>query len=115
MEIDVATETRDGLVIFTVNEEVVDHNNAASLKEKVFLEIADGENRIILNLNNISDLDSSGLGALLFGKRQAENAGGDMVLAGVSSSVRTMIRIAQLTHVFKIFPDVEKAIEFLRT
>ncbi|GAB4369581.1 MAG: STAS domain-containing protein [Calditrichia bacterium] len=111
MEIKYKSEKRENILVFTITQNVVIHNHAASLKEKIFLEIADGNNAIVLDLSPVKEMDSSGLGALLFCKRQANNAGGNMVLVGVDPKVQTMIRIAQLTHVFEIFPSVEEACE----
>ncbi len=112
MDIQYATEKQNEVLVFTVLDEFVNHSNAASLKEKLFVEIAEGNSQLVLNLGNVRELDSSGLGALLFGKRQANNAGGDMVLATVAPGVENMIRIAQLSHVFQIFPDVPSAVNF---
>ncbi len=114
MDIQYSTEKANDVLIFTVLDEHINHSNAASLKEKLFVEVADGNIQLVLDLKNVRDLDSSGLGALLFGKRQANNAGGELVLATVASSVENMIRIAQLSHVFQIFPDVPSALQYFK-
>jgi anti-sigma B factor antagonist len=76
----------------------------------MFLEIANGNIKIILDMNNVSEIDSSGLGALLFGKRQADNAGGNIVLVAVHPSVQSIIRIAQLSRVFDMYNSVDEAL-----
>ncbi len=114
MDIQCQIESKDKVRIITVLDEKVTHDNAPSLKEKLFLEIADGNNQLILDLHRVKDMDSSGLGALLFGKRQANNSGGDLVLVGASENVQTIIRIAQLSRVFEIFPTLEEAIQFFK-
>ncbi len=113
MDIKSSARKEGDIVIFTILDKQVNHSNAASLKEKIFLEIADGNNRIVLDLQNVNDMDSSGLGALLFGKRQADNAGGNMVLGAVTPTVQTMIRIAQLARVFEMQATVENAVASL--
>ncbi len=114
MDIQCTSQKKDNAVIFTIEDNEVNHNNAASLKEKLFLEIADGVKNIILDMKNVTDLDSSGLGALLFGKRQAENSGGSMMLVAVSDNIQTMLRIAQLSRVFESYPSIEDALSALK-
>lgn len=114
MDIQCKTEKKKGTLIFTITHRSVNHNNAASLKEKIFLEIADGNSKLVMDLTQVNEMDSSGLGALLFGKRQANNAGGNMVFVGVNQSIQTMIRIAQLARVFEIFPTLDEAVDSLQ-
>jgi anti-sigma B factor antagonist len=110
MEINIDIENKEEAVIFRIDENEVNHGNAASLKEKLFLEIADGNVRIILDLGKVKEMDSSGLGALLFGKRQATNAGGNMLLVSVQPAVSSMLRIAQLSRVFDMFESADQAL-----
>jgi len=100
MDIQTNIKREKDIVIFTVTDSQINHANAASLKEKLFLEIADGNFRIILDLKQVLEMDSSGIGALLFGKRQAGNAGGNIVLVSVNETIQSLLRIAQLTRVF---------------
>lgn len=110
MEIRVEVNKQDKVLVFTILDKEINHKNAASFKEKLFLQIAQGSPQIVLDLKNVDELDSSGLGALLFGKRQADNAGGNILLVSVNPSVQSMIRIAQLSRVFESFSTVDEAI-----
>ncbi len=110
MKISTEVKDQEGVVVVSVNEETIDHSNSASFKEKLFLEIADGNSNIIINLQDVNEMDSSGLGALLFGKRQANHAGGDVILVAVQPAVHSMLRIAQLSRVFSIFDTIEEAV-----
>ncbi|MEJ2050307.1 MAG: STAS domain-containing protein [Calditrichota bacterium] len=114
MDIQYDFKKQDEVLIFTILDKDITHQNAASLKEKLFVEIAQGHNRIILDLKDVNELDSSGLGALLFGKRQADNAGGNILLVAVKPSVQSMIRIAQLSRVFASYETVEEAMKELQ-
>lgn len=115
MDIQVDIEEQNDIVILSVNEPIIDHSNSASLKEKLFLEIADGKNKIILDLTKVMEMDSSGLGALLFGKRQASHSGGNIFLVGIQPAVDSMLRIAQLSRVFDIFEKTDDAIAHFRS
>ncbi len=115
MEIQSSIERKDNVSIFIVENEKIDHNNAASLKEKLFLEIADGLKYIILDIAKVAKMDSSGMGALLFGKRQADNAAGNLILVGVQPEIQTMLRIAQLARVFETFSTVDDALNSVKS
>ncbi len=91
----------------------VDHHLAAELKEVLYLQSLEEPPTVVLDLSEVQEMDSSGLGALLFGKRQIHARGGDLLLVGVASSVLSMIKIAQLSHVFSVFETVEEALASL--
>lgn len=113
MEFKLAITHKAGVSLLKVLENKIDMNDTVDLKEKIFLEITNGNSRIVLDLSNVEEMDSSGLGALLFGKRQANAAKGDLVLLNANKKVKTILRIAQLSHVFNTFDSPEEAIEFL--
>jgi anti-sigma B factor antagonist len=106
-----STELADDVMILKINEQEVNHELASELKEKIFLHLAEGNLNIVLDLSKVNSVDSSGLGSLLFSKRQANAHNGDVKLVGVSESVRNMIRIAQLFRVFEMFEKVEQAVD----
>jgi anti-anti-sigma factor len=111
MEIKAEIKKEKGVVVLSIKDQEISHNNSASLKEKIILEVADGHSKIVLDLKKVQQIDSSGLGALLFGKRQANSAGGNIVLVSVSPAVQSLLRIAQLTRVFDTFETVKDAIK----
>ena len=111
MQLRYKSQETDGVLVFSLEEESISHDLASELKELVFLKIAEGFTKIVLDLSDVKEIDSSGLGALLFGKRQASGNQGDLRLVGASESVQNMIRIAQLSRVFEIHDTVQEAIE----
>jgi anti-sigma B factor antagonist len=110
MEIQTDIQRLEGIVVFTIKDRGLNHDNAASLKEKIFLEIADGNTKIILDMHQVEEMDTSGLGVLTFGKRQANSTGGNMILVGINPGIQSLLRIAQLTRVFEIFDSQDEAV-----
>jgi len=111
MQLRYKTQETDGVLVFSFEEESISHDLASELKELVFLKIAEGYSKIVLDLTKVKEIDSSGLGALLFGKRQASGNEGDLRLVGVSESVRNMIRIAQLSRVLEMHKSIQEAVD----
>ncbi len=106
-------EIRNGVVILKLQERDLNQEKAPELKELLFNQLAEGSVHIILDLAGVEDVDSSGLGAFLFGKRQANARGGDLLLVGANDKIKSLIRIAQLTRVFHLFDSLEDAIRVL--
>ena len=114
MQLQYNTQEIEGKLVFSLQEEKITHELASKLKELIFLKIAEGHSKIVLDLTKVKEIDSSGLGALLFGKRQATGSGGDLLLVGTSETVENMIRIAQLSRVFQSYKNVKDAVESLK-
>jgi anti-sigma B factor antagonist len=72
--------------------------------------LADGQTRIVIDLGDVKKIDSSGIETLLVACQQARDKGGDVKLARVSARFQTLLEIAQLTNVLKIYPDVAGAV-----
>ena len=86
---------------------------ASELKTVLLGLINGGDTKIIANLKEIERIDSSGLGALLFGQRQTSANDGWFRLAAVPEVVMNLLKIAMLEPVFEIFATEEEATESL--
>ena len=68
-------------------------------------------NEILVNLSEVDFMDSSGIGALVNLARQARDAGGDLVLVAVPVQILKTISLLRLDKVFRIFPDINSALQ----
>ena len=65
--------------------------------------------KIIVDLEDVPFIDSSGLAALVSGLRVAREKGGDVVLSGAQSQAQVVFRLTMLDRVFAIHPTLEEA------
>lgn len=72
--------------------------------------LVDGATRLVIDLGAVKKIDSSGIETLLVACRRARDQGGDAKLVRVAPRFQTLLEIAQLTSVLKIYPDVGAAI-----
>ena len=72
--------------------------------------LADGHKQILLNLANVSYIDSSGLGELVCAFTSVRNAGGDIKLLNLTKNVHDLLQITKLYTVFDIWDDEGAAI-----
>jgi anti-sigma B factor antagonist len=70
----------------------------------------DGQRRVVLNLQDVSYLDSSGLGQLVRGLYTAERQGGELKAIGLTARVEEVLKLANLYEMFSDFPDEQTAL-----
>jgi anti-sigma B factor antagonist len=65
---------------------------------------------LIIDMSNVSYIDSSGLAALIEAMQKVEKYGGKFALAALQQNVKPIFEIARLDQVFRIYPDVDSAV-----
>ncbi len=101
---------KDGSTLLKFHEERLDAHNSKELKDYLSERLENGEKELILDLSEVRFVDSSGLGALLSGHKNAGLREGRFALTGVQSRVQSMFELTRLTRVFEIYPGVEDAL-----
>ena len=66
--------------------------------------------RVVVDLSDVSYIDSAGLAALIQAMQKVEGYGGKFMLAGLQETVRSIFEISRLDQVFQIFPDAGAAL-----
>jgi anti-sigma B factor antagonist len=66
--------------------------------------------RVVVDLTNVTYIDSSGLAVLIVGMQQVKEYGGKFALVGLQSDVRSILETAQLDQFFSTYPHVDAAL-----
>lgn len=66
--------------------------------------------RLVVDLTEVSYIDSAGLAALIQAMQRVEGYGGKFMLAGLQETVRSIFEISRLDQVFQIFPNADTAL-----
>ncbi len=82
---------------------------APRLRSAIDRMLEDGSTRLVLDLADVSFMDSSGLGAVITGLKRARQAGGDLRLAAAGEQVQTVMRLTNLDRVLQPHTTVEDA------
>ena len=82
---------------------------APAFKNLVEETVASRETRIVVDLGQVTFIDSSGLGALISGLKATRQAGGDLRIADVPEQVMTVLRLTNLDRVLRVHPTVVDA------
>ena len=80
------------------------------LRETVDTLLADGWRKILLNLSQVSFMDSAGVGELVSGLRTARNLGASLKLLNANERVHSTLYIARLLPIFEIYREEKDAL-----
>jgi anti-sigma B factor antagonist len=110
----VSTREADGIVIADIVGKIALTEGTILLRDTVRDFLAIGNNRIILNLEDVDFIDSAGLGELVRTHASIRSHGGQLKLVHPSENVHKLLKITKLDHVFEIEPDEQSALRSLR-
>lgn len=77
--------------------------DAAILREKLLEEIGKGYHRFIIDMHQVSYIDSSGLGVLVAIHKRAIENGGGVAIKGLQGAVKDLFFMTRLNKVFEIY------------
>lgn len=106
-------DKRERYLIFKLQEPKLDSLVAPSLKSEFVILSNEGFRNMIIDLSEVSFVDSSGLSAILIGNRLCKDADGTLVLTGVQESVMKLVKISQLDSILNIAGSEEEANDFI--
>ena len=104
------TEKRGGRTVLTLKEERVDAHNSAELKDRILKVLEEDGKDLVIDLSEVQFIDSSGLGALLSGYKNASLRSSGFALAGLQPRVKSMFELTRLHRVFDIYPGLQDAL-----
>jgi anti-sigma B factor antagonist len=108
MSLRISSRTIDGVKVIDCVGRIVFGDEASQLRETVKRELTEN-NRLVLNLGEVSYIDSGGIGTLVSLFTTARNAGGDIKLANLTKRVGDLLQITKLITVFESYDDEQKA------
>jgi anti-sigma B factor antagonist len=85
--------------------------SAIVLHEVVRDQVKNGHQKILLNLDEVSYVDSSGLGELISCHTTVVNQGGDLRISGARPQLNDLLRMTKLNAVLEVHPDEETALQ----
>jgi anti-sigma B factor antagonist len=87
---------------------------AITFRETVRNIAARGNQKVLINLSNISYIDNSGIGQLVSGYTNIQNHGGALKLTQITKRVQDLLQKSNLHTVFEVYDDEEVAIRSFR-
>lgn len=107
-ELGITVHEHDGSAVVAVSGEI-DVYTSPLLQERLVEVIRDGSSSIVLDLSQVTFLDSTGLGVLITGLKRCRSADGDLVLVTAQPNVLKVLEITGLNDVFKVHDTIDGA------
>ena len=105
------TEPNGKVMVVVVREERLDAHNSEELKVEMNRLFEGGTKELLVDLKEVRFIDSSGLGVLVSGYKNAATHQGSIKLCSLQTQVRSMFELTRLHRVFDIYQTVDEALE----
>jgi anti-sigma B factor antagonist len=89
----------------------LDLSSAPAFREQVRQLVDSGAARLVVDLGEVTFIDSSGLGSIIAGLKAARQAGGDLRIARGNQQVLLVLDLTSLDRVLRPYETVEEALE----
>lgn len=106
-----STRQVDGVTIIDLSGRITLGEGSSVLRDLVRQTVAKGNKKILLNLGDVTYIDSSGIGELVSAFTSVRNAGGELKLLNLTKKVHDLLQITKLYTVFDVKDDEASAIQ----
>ncbi|MFH1878539.1 MAG: STAS domain-containing protein [Candidatus Omnitrophota bacterium] len=103
-------EETNGITIFRMGGDI-DINTSPEIKKFFDKAVREKKNKILISLNDVGYVDSSGLATLVEILKNMRAYGGKLKLSNLSSKVRGLFEITKLDKLFDIFAEEAEAVK----
>ena len=110
MSFHIEERVREGIVILDLKGPLILGEADLELRDKVAALYESGKVNIVLNLKEVTDIDSTGLGTLVFGLARLRKSGGRLALANLNRSHLKLFLLTRLAIAFEFFDDQQEAV-----
>jgi len=114
MALTIASREVDGVTVLDLSGRITLGEGSVQLREAVRDLIAKGQKSILLNLEEVNYIDSSGLGELVSAFTTSKNQDATLKLLKLTQKVHDLLQLTKLYTVFEVFDDEAKAIASFR-
>ena len=88
----------------------LDVAGAPALKEAIGEVVKNGPPKVVIDMEGVSFVDSTGLGSVIAALKQIRNSQGELRLAAPNQQVRVVLELTTLDRVFPYYATVEEAL-----
>ncbi len=110
MSMKASTRQVDGITIVDLSGRITLGEGSVVLRDAIKDLLGKGQKKILLNLGDVSYIDSSGIGELVSAFTSVRNQGGELKLLHLTKKVHDLLQITKLYTVFDVKDDEAGAI-----
>ena len=114
MSLTVKTRKVDNAVVVDMSGRLTIGEPVLLVRETIRVLVNDGARNFVLNLGDVSYIDSSGLGELVSLFTTVRNKQGDVKLLNLTAKAKDLLQMTKLLTVFDVYDDESKALTALK-
>jgi len=107
---DIRERAVDGVTVLYLSGKIVLGEGEVQIRDRIKDLLADGQRRILLNLADVSYIDSAGLGTLISSYATVKRENGQLKLVNLTTRVQDLLAITKLITVFETFDSESEAL-----
>jgi len=111
MALQISEKESSGVTVLTLSGRVTLGEESSQLRARLKDMLATGKTRVVLDLADVSYIDSAGLGTLVAGYTSARSQGAGMKLANLTKKFDEQLHITKLVTVFEVYNSVAEAVK----
>src|SRR5436309_15169969 len=111
MSLKSSTRQVDGITILDLSGRITLGEGSVVLRDTIREVLGKGEKKILLNLGDVTYIDSSGIGELVSAFTTVRNQGGELKLLNLTKKVHDLLQITKLYTVFDVKDDEASAVK----
>jgi anti-sigma B factor antagonist len=107
---DIKERVVEGVSVLDLSGKIILGEGDVQVRDRIKDLLADGQKRILLNLAEISYIDSAGLGGLISAYTTTKREGGQLKLVNLTKRIQDLLAITKLITVFETFESESEAL-----
>lgn len=111
MALRMAERDVNGITVLDIEGRIVLGEESNSFRERVKGLLASNHKKIVLNMANVTYIDSAGLGTLVATFHSARSQGGTLKLCNLGSKFREVLQVTKLMTVFDVYDNEAAAVQ----
>jgi anti-sigma B factor antagonist len=108
---DIKERVVDGVSVLDLSGKIVLGEGDGQVRERIKDLLSDGQKKILLNLGDVSYVDSAGLGALISSYTTTKREGGQLKLVNLTKRIQDLLAITKLITVFDTYDSEQEALD----
>ena len=110
MALKITNRETDGVAVLALDGRIVLGEETNKLRESVKNLISQGKKNVVIDMQNVTMIDSSGLGALVAAYSSAKSAGASVRLCNLGAHFNQLLQITRLLTVFEVCKTEQDAV-----
>ena len=113
MDLNISNKQIGEVSVIALKGRIVLGEGSSSLRERIKSLVGDGKKKIVVNMANVTYIDSAGLGTLVAARVSAEKEGTVLLLSDLGNKFHEVLQVTRLLTIFSVYPTEAEAISSL--